>query len=222
MKRRWFDLTYPIKQGMPVFPSHWHPAVKVTQLARHSVEKRESRRLVLGTHSGTHVDAPLHFVPGGARIDAFPAELMMGRAGLIDLSPAKPGKEYTLRDIRTALGRRRVTHRMLLRFGWTHRYGSLSFYSDAPYPSLEACEWLASRGVRLLGMDTPSVDAHGHGWKSGNDAPNHRALLGRGLFLVESMARLDQLSGSTVNWLVFPLRIAGADGAPARSFGANI
>lgn len=218
VKKRWFDLSYPIRQGMPTFPSHWHPAVTVTQLARHGVEKRESRKLVLGTHTGTHVDAPLHFVPGGRAVDSFPPELMMGRAGLIDLAPACPRREYGLREVRAALGRRWVLPRMLVRFGWSKRYGSRAFYSEAPYLSLEACRWMAGRGARLLGLDTPSVDCHDHGWKSGNDAPNHRLLLGRGLFLVESLARLDKLSGREVEFMVFPLAIAGADGSPARCF----
>lgn len=218
----WIDLSFPIREGMTSYPSHWHPEVKVTQLARHNVENRETRKLVLGTHSGTHVDAPLHFIKGGRAIDSFPPELMMGPAGLIDLMPAKPKKEYGLSELKAALGRCKVLPRMLVRFGWTKRYGPLTFYTQAPYLSLEACRWLAERGVRLLGMDTPSLDGHDHGWKSGNDAPNHRALLGRGIFLLESMANLQKLSGNVVKLMVFPLNITGADGSPARCFASDI
>lgn len=218
---RWVDLSFPIAEGMPVYPSHWHPAVSVTRLARHEVERRETRKLVLGTHSGTHVDAPLHFVPGGRAVDGFPPELMMGPAGLIDLMPSRPRKEYGLRELLAAWGRRRVLPRMLVRFGWTGRYGSLKFYSEAPYLSVEACLWLAGRGMRLLGVDVPSIDSHAHGWKSAKDAPNHRALLGRGGFLVESLANLDKLSAPRVELMVFPLKISGADGSPARCFARS-
>lgn len=215
------DLSFPIRVGMAAFPSHWHPTVEVTQMGRHSVERRETRRLVLGTHTGTHVDAPRHFVERGRTIDTFPPELMMGPAGILDLMPGVPRKEYGLPEVRAALQRRRVLPRMLVRFGWSRRYGRADYYTKAPFLSLESCRWLADRGVRLLGLDTPSVDCHDHGWRSGNDAPNHRELLGRGLFLVESLNNLDRLSGKAVTLMVFPLNITGADGSPARCFATE-
>lgn len=216
----WVDLSLPIREGMPTFPSSWHPRVEVTQLGRHGVERRESRKLVLGTHTGTHVDAPRHFVPGGRTIDSFPPELMMGRAGLIDFMPAAPRKEYGLPELRAALGRRRVLARMVVRYGWSRRTASRGYYTQAPFLSLAACRWLAGRGVRLLGMDTPSVDCHDNGRGSGNDCPNHRALLGRGVFLVESLNNLEALPVGVVRLMVFPLNISGADGSPARCFAS--
>ena len=210
------DLSFPIREGMATFPSRWHPKVEVRRLARHSVEKRESRRVVLGTHTGTHVDAQLHFVAGGRAIDRFPAELMSGPAGLVDLRPAPPKKEFSLAELRAALGAGKVPPRLLVRFGWSRRYGTPGYFPLAPYLSLEACRWLAGRGVRLLGVDTPSVDCHDHGWRSACDAPNHRLLLGRGVFLVEALNRLDRLKSRTVELLVLPLNILGADGSPAR------
>ena len=210
------DLSFPIREGMAVFPSHWHPKVEVTRLARHSVERRESRRVVLGTHTGTHVDAPLHFVAGGRSIDRFPAELMSGPAGIVDLRPAQAKREFGLSELRAALGGRKVPPRLLVRFGWSKRYGRADYFPKAPYLSLEACRWLAGCGLRLLGVDTPSIDGHDHGWKSACDAPNHRLLLGRGVFLVEALNNLDRLKSASVELLVLPLNIYGADGSPAR------
>lgn len=215
-RMRALDLSYPIREGMAVFPSHWHPAVQVTRLASHKVERRESRRLVLGTHTGTHVDAPRHFVEGGRSIDRFPPGLMLGRAGLLDLMPGRPGKEYSVAEVRKALQGRRVEPRLLVRFGWSRRYAKPDYFPAAPYLSLEACRWLAARGVRLLGLDTPSVDSHEHGWRSPCDAQNHRCLLGRGVFLVEALRNLDRLPAGRLHWAVFPLNIEGADGSPAR------
>ena len=219
---RWVDLSFPIREGMAVYPSRWHPAVQITRMGRHGVEGRESRRLVLGTHTGTHVDAPLHFIPGGRSIDSFPPELMMGPAGVIDLAPARARKEYGLAEVKAALGRRRVLPRMLVRFGWSRRSRSAEYFTEAPYLALGACRWLAGRGVRLLGMDIPSVDCHQHGRGSGNDCPNHRALLGRGVFLLEGLARLEKLRGDAVRLMVFPLNIMGADGSPARCFAGPL
>ncbi|MBI4679322.1 MAG: cyclase family protein [Elusimicrobia bacterium] len=213
---RWVDLSLPIHDGMPTFPSHWHPLVEVTQLGRHGIEDRETRRIVMGTHSGTHMDAPRHMVPGGRTIDTAPLDLMTGRAGLVDFMPAAPRKEYGLVDFKAALKGRRVLPRMLIRYGWSKRWGRMSYFTDAPYPSVEACHWLGRQGVRLLGMDTANVDCHAHGWKTPQDSRNHKALFQHGIFLVEYMNNLDRLRASEFEFVVMPLNILRADGAPAR------
>ena len=74
-----------IEEGMQTFAAHWHPFVEITQLGRHGIENRESRKLTFGTHTGTHIDAPRHFIPGGQTVDRVPLELcyetdMLGRA----------------------------------------------------------------------------------------------------------------------------------------------
>ena len=112
------------------------------------------------------MDAPRHMVPGGRTIDTVPLELMAGRAGLIDLMPAVPKKEYGLDDIKSALHGRKVLPRMLIRYGWSKHWGTMGYFTEAPYPSVSACDWLGRQGVRLLGMDTSNVDGHGHGWQS--------------------------------------------------------
>ena len=62
------DLTMSLKEGMQTFPTHWHPFVEITQLGRHGIENRETRKLILGTHTGTHIDAPSHFISDGDTI----------------------------------------------------------------------------------------------------------------------------------------------------------
>lgn len=212
---RVIDLSFPIHEGMTTFPSHWHPFVEVSQLGRHGIEDRESRKLVIGTHTGTHCDAPLHFVRGGATIDRLPLDLMTGPAALVDL-PSRPKAEIALPALKAALKGRKPARRLLLRWRWSKHWGTMRYYTDAPYLSLEACRWLVASGVRLLGTDTPSVDCHDHGWRTPNDAPNHRAMLGRGLFLVEYLNNLDKIRKTTFELTVAPLNILGADGAPAR------
>ena len=212
---RIIDLSFPIHEGMTTFPSHWHPMVEISQLGRHGIEDRESRKLVIGTHTGTHVDAPLHFVRGGTTIDKIPLDLMTGPASLVDL-PSRHKEEIGLPALKAALKGKRPARRLLLRWRWSKHWGTMRYYTEAPYLSVEACRWLVASGVRLLGTDTPSVDCHDHGWRTANDAPNHRALLGRGLFLVEYLNNLDKLRKTTFELTVAPLNILGADGAPAR------
>lgn len=69
MPRRIVGLTFPIHEGMTTFPAHWHPFVEVSVMGRHGIENRETRKVVMGTHTGTHCDAPCHFVPGGKTVD---------------------------------------------------------------------------------------------------------------------------------------------------------
>ena len=80
------DLTYPIEEGMLKFNAHWHPSVSIEQLGRIDVEGRESRKVVLGTHTGTHVDAPLHFIENGKSIDQIPLEKLIGEITILDFS----------------------------------------------------------------------------------------------------------------------------------------
>lgn len=217
---RIIDLSFPIHEGMTTFPSHWHPMVEVSQLGRHGIEDRESRKLVIGTHTGTHVDAPLHFVRGGKTIDALPLDLMVGPARIVDL-PVKPKTEVSLEALKKALGGREPGRRLLLRWGWSKHWGKLYYYTHAPYLSVESCRWLISHGVRLLGTDTPSIDCHDHGWRTSNDCPNHRALLGKDVFLIEYLNNLTKIKGRSCELLVMPLNILGADGAPARVLALN-
>src|SRR5271168_5192186 len=87
------DLSLPVEEGMMTFPTHWHPVVEVTILGRHGIEGRETRKIVLGTHIGTHADAPRHFIPNGATIDEIPLELLVGPATVVDFTGCRPLQE---------------------------------------------------------------------------------------------------------------------------------
>src|SRR5215470_18846099 len=76
--KRIVDLSYLLHDGMTTYPVHWSPPFEVTQLGRHGIEGRESRKIVMGTHTGTHVDAPRHFIPNGKTIDELPLDIFMG------------------------------------------------------------------------------------------------------------------------------------------------
>jgi arylformamidase len=210
------DLTHPLREGMTSFPGFNHPRTEVTQLARHGVEGRATRRLVLGTHTGTHVDAPLHFIPDGNTIDRLDLDVLIGPARVLDLTPAEPLQEIGVDRLRAAGADESAPPRLLLRFDWDERFGGLGFYDESPYLSEEAARWLVERGVKLLGMDSPSPDDTRNGFGSGNDSPNHWTLLGAGVVIVEYLANLRTLRSRDVQLIALPLPVQGADGAPAR------
>jgi arylformamidase len=209
------DLSLSIEEGMMTFPTHWHPVVEVTILGRHAIEGRETRKLVLGTHIGTHVDAPRHFVPNGRSIDEVPLDVLIGRATIADFTGCRSLQEIDVADLKQKL-EGKVPQRLLLRTGWSEFFGSMKFYNEYPFLSENAAHWLVDQGVRLIAMDTPSPDNPAHSRGTAKDSPNHKVLLGAGVVLVEYIANLKAITTKEVELVVMPLKLKGCDGSPAR------
>jgi arylformamidase len=217
MNTRIIDLTMPIEEGMQTFPTHWHPFVEITQLGRHGLENRETRKLALGTHTGTHIDAPRHFIPGGITVDQIQLEQLVGPASVLDLTAFGAGEEVGLDDLARILGKRPAT-RVLMRFDWDRTLGTMDYYNDSPFLSEMAAQWLVDNGCRLLGMDTAMPDNPKNGRDSPKDSPNHKILLGNGVILLEYLVNLGALDQPVVELVVAPLKIRDGDGAPERAF----
>ena len=221
MNGRFVDLSLPIRHGMPTYPASWHPAVQVTRLGRCAVEGRDTRKLVFGTHTGTHIDAPLHFLPRGRAIDAIPLEACIGPARLISF--ARPRcREVGVADLAAKLRGVRRVERLLVRFDWSKQWGRARYYREHPYFSEAACQWLIENGLRLLGIDTPSPDDPRNNRSALRDSPNHKRLLRHQVVLLEYLNRLEALKGPRVYLIAPPLRIAGADGAPTRAVACDL
>ncbi len=211
------DLSHPLREGMTSFPSANHVRPEITILGRHQVEGRATRRIVLGSHTGTHADAPLHFLVGGASIDQLEPAVFVGPAQVVDLTPVAALQEIDRERLRLAAGGRLRHPRVLLRFDWSGRFDEgLEFYSQSPFLGMAACEWLIDQGVRLIGMDIPSPDDPRNGFGSDVDSPNHHLLLGAGVVLLEYLTNLDQIPPD-VFLSAAPLPVVGSDGAPLRA-----
>ena len=83
------DLCFPIYEGMQTFSSRNHPFTEISQLARHGIENRETRKLTIGSHTGTHIDAPRHFIPNGNTIDKINLDNLVGDFSIADLKKIK-------------------------------------------------------------------------------------------------------------------------------------
>jgi kynurenine formamidase len=215
MGGRKVDLTFTLHEGMTTFPVPWHPYVEITQLGRHGIEGRETRKLVLGTHTGTHCDAPRHFIPGGETVDTLSLDTLIGPALVLNFSSARPAQEMTVEDFTRQLGGRRP-ERLVMRFDWSAHWGQMTYYSDHPFLSEAAARWLVDQGVRLLAMDTPMPDNPKNGRGSKVDSPVHKILLGDGIILVEYLCNLKELRSQEIELLVLPLKVLEGDGAPVR------
>jgi arylformamidase len=209
------DLSLPIEEGMMTFPTLWHPVVEVTILGRHAIEGRETRKIVLGTHIGTHADAPRHFIPNGRTIDEIPLDILIGPATIADFTGCRSLQEFDIANLKEKLDGK-IPQRLVLRTGWSEFFGDMKFYNEYPFLSENAARWLVDQGVRLIAMDTPSPDNPVHSRGAPKDSPNHKVLLGAGVVLVEYVANLKAITAREVELIVMPLKLKGCDGSPAR------
>ena len=211
------DLSFPIYEGMQTFSSRNHPFTEISQLARHGIENRETRKITIGSHTGTHIDAPRHFIPNGNTIDKINLDHLVGDFSIADLKKIKK-KNINSEILESKLGSK-PKKRILLNFGWDINYGKSNYYRDSPFLDKSACQWLIKKKCALLGMDIPSPDNPINNFDSDNDSPNHKILLGKKIIIVEYMTKLDKLINIKNGILVIaPLNILYSDGSPSRAF----
>lgn len=163
----------------------------------------------LGAHSGTHVDAPMHFVAGGAAIDQVPLAPLIGPARVIDIADGVQAIDAAELDRHAWRGASRLLFRTRSSLrGWM---SSAVFHRDFAYIAPDAAQRMADAGVVLVGVDYISAE------QFGSPAPlAHRALLGKGIPIVEGLALADVRAGD-YDLVVLPMKVGGHEGSPARA-----
>ncbi len=163
----------------------------------------------LGAHSGTHIDAPMHFVRDGASIDRVSLEPLIGPARVIDISDNVQSIDAAELNRHKWRGTPRVIFRTRSSIrGWMK---SSTFHRDFAYIAPDAAQLLADAGVQLVGIDYISAE------RFGAPAPlTHRILLGKGIPIVEGMS-LETVQPGDYDLVVLPMKVAGHEGAPARA-----
>ena len=193
---------------MPVFPGD--PPVELAPAG--AMPPWQVTRLRLGTHSGTHIDAASHYVPGGRTIDEYPLERFVLDAYVAHLE-AVPGAAISWEDIAAQLPGDLTDVGVLLHTGWDRYWGS-GQAEDHPYLSEGAASRLAACGATLLGTDALNVDATARG-----TIHAHAALLGADVLIVENLTGLDALAaGRSYRCAFVPLKVVGGDGSPIRAY----
>jgi arylformamidase len=205
---RLVDLSFDIYDHAPTFAGD--PEVGVAEYCRIEDAGYNMTRLVMGTHTGTHVDAPFHFLGDGSTVDQIDLRRGFGPAWVLDFSAKGPNEEVAVAELAPYDKVIREGSRLIFRTGWDRVYPDPRYFSDMPALSLEGCRWLAERGVICVAIDTPSVN-----WADYEAA--HRSLLGAGVLIIESLRGLDRLRGGRVILAALPLRIRGRDGSPCRA-----
>ena len=163
----------------------------------------------MGAHSGTHIDAPMHFVRDGASIDKVPIEPLIGPARVIEISDGIQAINATELNRHHWRGAPRVLFRTRSSLrGWMR---SATFHRDFAYIAPDAAQLLADAGVQLVGIDYISAE------QFAAPAPmTHRILLGKGIPIVEGLA-LEGVRAGDYDLIVLPMKVGGHEGAPARA-----
>ncbi len=201
---RFIDVSVPLKTGMPTFPGNpdfeLHAVKRIAEGGSSNVS-----RLVLGTHTGTHVDAPRHFFDNAATVDALALDLLIGRARVVEIT--KRGG-ITREDL--AAANLREDLRVLLKTPNSAFWNEPAFRQDFTYLDESAASYLVEQGVKVIGIDYLSVEQFK---KPG--APAHRALLSSNAIIIEGLNLSDAAPGMYEMYCL-PLPVTGGDGAPAR------
>ena len=201
----WIDITVPLHNHMVHWPGD--TSVEISRVT--DVEYGDSHTLsniVMGSHSGTHMDAPLHYIRGGKSIDEMPLDTVVGEARVIEIQDTKSIKPAEL--IRHNIN---PGDRILFKTQNSSRvWETDEFIEDFIYITKEAADYLVEREVRLVGVDYLSVG----GYKK-DGAEVHKTLLGNGIWIIEGLD-LSLVQQGTYDLVCLPLNITGGDGAPAR------
>jgi arylformamidase len=202
----WIDISVPLRNGMV----HW-PGDPAFHIERFSDRERGAEanvsRMSLSVHTGTHMDAPLHYIRNGRAIDQMPLEATVGPARVIQIQD------------RTSIERRELAQqaisagdRILFRTANSDRcWNSDAFHKDYIFISKDAAQYLAECGVQCVGIDYLSVGDSGR-----EGAETHRMLLEAGIWIVEGL-NLQGVEPGDYELVCLPLRLMGSDGAPARA-----
>ncbi|MDS0294680.1 cyclase family protein [Halogeometricum luteum] len=201
------DLTRRVESGMPTYPGD--PAVDVTPHATHGADGYRVSRLELGTHAGTHIDAPAHTEADGATLGSFDVDRFRFDARLVDCRGVGANGEIGPNAVPERDGNGDEEREMLVfRTGWETEWGT-DRMTDHPYLAPKTAERCADRGFHV-GTDALSPDPTG-----AESVPAHRALLGSERLIVENLCNLGSVP-ERFELLALPLRV-DADGAPVRA-----
>lgn len=221
------DLSNPIEDGMPVWPTF--PEVALTDTAWAARDGFTMERVEMNTHTGTHIDAPLHFIPDGKTLDEFSIEKFMGEGVAVDITPKAPEEPITQGDIEPFEDEIRADDVLMLHSGWDEFYGKTPEYAfEFPFLTGEAAEYVADLNVKAVGTEGASVGGwvdevpnHGPATDVGADE-SHLPLLENDIIPIEEVRNLDRvLQGAQSRRAYFfypPLNFQDTGGSSVRAF----
>ncbi len=203
-----FDISLTISKNLPTWPGD--PAVIVERVQKlEEGANANVSQIKMGVHTGTHVDAPLHFLPGGSTVDQMPLDILVGPVEVVQLPDSVQVIDRSaLEQAGIPDGAERILFKTRNSAYWAD--GVTAFQTDFVGIDASGSEFLVERGVRLVGIDYLSISPY-HRSK-----PTHEILLGAGMVIIEGID-LSGVSAGRYTLFCLPLKLGGAEGAPARA-----
>ena len=204
---RLIDISLAITSDLPRWPGD--PPIRLNAFLDFPADGIRASSLSCSLHTGTHVDAPLHHIPGGGDVEGLDLDDLIGPAKVIDVGEVTRVSADVLQGCLTREG----PDRLLIRTSNSARWSeAATFDPDFVALTKDAAEWIVERGVRLVGVDYLSVQSY-----HDRDPDVHRVLLDAGVVILEGLDLSGVALGVEYELLCLPLRIPGAEGSPCRA-----
>ena len=203
------DLTHPITPSMPVYPGTEPPSIR--QATTVEQDGFAEKWIGMYSHTGTHIDAHAHMLPGAVTLDRLPIDHFVGLARVLDVS-SLAGREIGVDFLEARAAELEAAEFVLFHTGWSLLWNEESYFSGFPVLSLDAARWLCRRGLKGVGFDAMSADPVG--------VPlfvNHLAFFQAGMIIIENLTGLAPLIGRPFRFSCLPLKLEQADGSPVRA-----
>jgi arylformamidase len=209
------DLSHELQNGMPIYPGDPVPEFKRVFTIQDKGANVSS--LTLGSHTGTHMDAPLHFIENATSIDRIPISKFVGEALVIDFSFKPQGSGITVEDF--ANQEIRQDDIVLAYTGCSEKWGDPSVLTSYTYLTPEGAKYLVSKKkIRAFGIDFLSVEKY-----NTKPAFTHKELLGNNVYIIESISNeLKRFVNQRILFIALPIKFKGGDGAPCRALGVPL
>ena len=206
------DLTLTVSDKIPTFPGSPQPSFIPWENVKEDGYNLEL--LFLSTHTGTHMDAPYHFLEKGAKIHEISLKKLVSEAVLIK-SKKNGGESITKIDIQKfekKHGKIAGFSSVIFYTGWQRNLQKKYYFTKNPGLSVSAAKYLASKKINLVGIDSPSIDL-------GKDSKFsvHQIFAKKGMLIVENLANLEKIKSSKFHLVVLPLKLKNATGSPVRA-----
>ena len=206
------DLTLTISNKIPTFPGSPQPNFIPWEKIKDDGYNLEL--LFLSSHTGTHLDAPYHFLEKGSKIHEISLKKLVSNAVLIK-SRKKRNETITKTDIQKfekKHGKIESFSSVVFWTGWQRNLQKDNYFTKNPGLSVSAAKYLAAKKIGLVGIDSPSIDL-GTDFKF----PVHQIFAKKGMLIVENLANLEKIKSSKFHLVVLPLKLKGATGSPVRA-----
>lgn len=204
------DLTHTICKGMPVYPGTEGPKLDVANTYEQHGFKETL--LTMFSHTGTHMDSPMHLFADGISLDLISAEHFVGQGLVINCSDLIEGQKITMEHINSTREKSDQAEFILFHTSWDKHWGTDLYFGNYPYMTEEVADYLIQSKKKGVGLDVIGLDPISDGKLS-----LHRKVLSNNMVIIENLKNLSEIGNELFTFCALPLKFENSDGAPVRA-----